>query len=375
MNPRALVAPLALLSIAFATPACATLNLYEVQSSHEKPSNVAVYFRVERGDGEPVAGLTAEQFNIYEDEELVSVKESSQTILNPEVAASHYTLLLVDMSGSVSESEDAALVSDAAALFTSKVEANNKVAVYAFDGSEKIHKIRGFTASSGSADAGVGSVAGFQSKDPSTNLNGAVIQGLAELDAGLEKAENPLRFGTLVVFTDGTDRAARVSDDEMLSAVGDTPYEVFAIGLGEEISEEHLDSIGKSGFALAQDRTAVAEAFDAVAQRIEGITKSYYLLSYCSPARAGVHDVTIEAVKQSDDGKKEYKGEMTTSFDAEGFDSGCDPNKAPSFDITKGEAVVNPESKRRKLFGGGSGSGSSGGGKVEAKGSAEAGKK
>ncbi len=375
MNPRVIVAPFALLAVSLTAPACATLNLYEVQSSHEKPSNVAVYFRVETGEGEPVAGLTAEQFNIYEDEELVSVKESSQTILNPEVAASHYTLLLVDMSGSVSESDDAALVGEAANLFTSRIEANNKVAVYAFDGSEKIHKIRGFTASAGSAESGVGSVGGFKAKDPSTNLNGAVIQGLEELDAGLEKAENPLRFGTLVVFTDGTDRAARVSDDDMLTAVDATPYEVFAIGLGEEISEEHLDSIGKSGFALAQDRTAVAEAFDAVAERIEGITKSYYLLSYCSPARAGVHEVTIEAVKPSDDGKKEYKGDMTSSFDAEGFDTGCDPNKAPSFDITKGEAVVNPESKRRKLFGGGSGTKGKGKGKVEAGGSAEAGTK
>jgi len=364
---RALFAPL--LGISLATSACAGLSLYEVQSSYGKPSNVAVYFRVETVAGEPVPGLTAEQFSIYEDEELVSVFESKQTILNPEVAASHYTLLLVDMSGSVSESEDAGLVGEASQVFTTKVEANNKVAVYAFDGSEKIHKIRGFTGSSGSAESGVGSVSGFQAKDPSTNLNGAVVQALAELDAGLEEAENPLRFGTLVVFSDGTDRAARVSKEDMLSAVAETPYEVFAIGLGEEISEDDLEAIGKSGFALAADRTAVVEAFDTIAQRIEGMTKSYYLLSYCSPARAGVHEVTIEANRKSEDGKKDEKGEMTTGFDAEGFDKGCDPSQAPAFDITKGEAVVDSDSKKRKLFGGGNGSGKS---KGKAGGSAKA---
>jgi hypothetical protein len=167
-----------------------------------------------------------------------------------------------------------------------------------------------------------------------------------------------------VVFTDGTDRAARVSDDEMQSAVDDTPFEVFAIGLGAEISEDQLDAIGKSGFALAGDRTAVVEAFESVAEHIEGMTKSYYLLSYCSPARAGVHEVRIEATATSED-DKEMKGDLTSGFDAEGFDTGCDPAQAPKFDITKGEAVINPGSKKRRLFGGG-------GGKVKAGGSAEA---
>jgi hypothetical protein len=364
--PRALLVLLG----ALAVPAgCATLNLHEVQSSYGKPSNVALYFRVERSDGEPVAGLTADQFNVYEDGAIVSQYESKQTILNPEVAASHYTILLVDMSGSVAQSEDAALVGEAAQVFTSRVEANNEVAVYAFDGSDKIHKIRGFTASAGSADAGVGSVGGFASKDPSTNLNGAVVLGLAELDAALEEAENPLRFGTLVVFTDGTDRAARVGNDEMLQAVRDTPYEVFAIGLGAEISEDHLDAIGKSGFALAADRTAVVQAFEAVAERIEGMTKSYYLLSYCSPARAGVHEVTIEAVQPTEDGKGEVKGELTSGFDAEGFKPECDPNQAPKFDITKG-AALQPAPKKKKLFSGGSGRGA---GKAGAGGEVKAG--
>jgi hypothetical protein len=59
--------------------------------------------------------MTVEQFEIYEDNELVSVYESKQTILNPEVAASHYTLLLVDMSGSVADSGGSRTLSAGAA--------------------------------------------------------------------------------------------------------------------------------------------------------------------------------------------------------------------------------------------------------------------
>ena len=84
---------------------CVGLNPQLVDASVQKPSNVALYFTVDTSQGAPVPGLTAEEFHIYEDEKLVSPFESKQTILNPEVAARHYLLLLVDMSASVTESE------------------------------------------------------------------------------------------------------------------------------------------------------------------------------------------------------------------------------------------------------------------------------
>ena len=327
------------------------LKITRVQTAADKPSNVAVYFKVEDQSGEPVGGMTAEQFEIYEDGELVSVHESQQTILNPEVAASHYTLLLVDMSGSVVESEDFPQISEAATLFTSEVEKNNMVAIYAFDGSEEVHKISDFTGSAGGAQARANSLSGFSPKDPSTNLNGAIVQGLEILDEGLEKAENPLRIGTLVVFTDGTDRASRVPESEMLDAVNASPYDVFAIGLGEELSEKDLQKIGKSGTALATDSSEIQAAFETIGHRIEQLTQSYYLLSYCSPARAGQHTVTIKG-KHTPEGKnKEVSGELETEFDAEGFDKGCDPNQKPKFDITKGDMVSDDAKSKSKSKG------------------------
>src|SRR5262249_7962095 len=86
------------------------LRLTRIDASVQHPSNVAVYFTVDTTDGDPVAGLTAESFKIYEDNQPVSILESKQTILNPEVSASHYTLLLIDMSGSVAESGDVPVI-------------------------------------------------------------------------------------------------------------------------------------------------------------------------------------------------------------------------------------------------------------------------
>ncbi len=323
------------------------LKLTRIQTADDKPANVAVYFKVETTDGEPVGGMTADQFEIYEDDQKVSELESLQTILNPEVAASHYTLLLIDMSGSVVDSEDADKVTEAALLFTSEVEANNKVAIYAFDGEEEIHKITDFTGSAGGAEARAQSLQSFAPKDKSTNLNGAVVQGLQMLDEGLEKAENPLKIGTMVVFTDGTDRAARVSEDDMLAAVDATPYDVFAIGLGAELSESDLQKIGKDGTALAKESDDIQKAFDTIGKRIEALTKSYYLLSYCSPARAGEHTVTIKATHQHEGKSAKLQGELETEFDATGFDKGCDPNQKPKFDITKGDALGGESGKAK----------------------------
>ena len=80
-----------------------SLNLTRINSAEDKPNNVWVFFTVERGD-EPVGGLKAEDFKIYEDGDLVSTYESKQMILNPEVAAVMYTMLLLDVSGSITDS-------------------------------------------------------------------------------------------------------------------------------------------------------------------------------------------------------------------------------------------------------------------------------
>src|SRR5678815_2738752 len=58
------------------------LQLTMIDASVQRPSNIAVYFTVDTSDGEPVPGLTAESFRIYEDDQPVSILESKQTILN-----------------------------------------------------------------------------------------------------------------------------------------------------------------------------------------------------------------------------------------------------------------------------------------------------
>ena len=312
-----------LLGVMLCCAGCAGLNPKLVDASVQKPSNVAIYFTVDNNNGEPVPGLTAEQFRIYEDSKLVSPFESKQTILNPEVAARHYLLLLVDMSGSVTKSGALPALQDAVNKFTSRVSASQETAVYAFDGRPEIVPLRAFAPGAGTVN-----LSGFNSTDPSTNLNGAMIKGFDVLEKHLEKSPTPLRFGTLVVFTDGTDHAHRATHDELLRWEQDVNFDVFVIGVGAEIDEAELNAIAKSGSSLSRNQDEVGLAFDKVAAKIEGFSKRFYLLSYCSPARAGYHQLTVQPVTPEG-----LYGNLSYQFNAEGFTPNCDPNRKPNFDI------------------------------------------
>jgi von Willebrand factor type A domain len=316
------------------------LTVTRLNSDQDQPNNVWVFFTVEE-DEEPVAGLAAEDFAIYEDDQLVSTFESKQTIQNPDVAAVMYTLLLLDMSGSITESGQADLVVDAAQGFVERVGTSQKVAVYAFDGEKDIQSVVRFTEAKGSVEGGLEGLRTYKPRDPSTNLHGAVVQGLAELREALDKDKRPLKFGTLVVFTDGTDRAARVSRDEMNEALAKEEYadfEMFAIGVGADIEqgEASLNAIGRDGTELATDDAGVQLAFEKVAQRIDAHAKRFYLLSYCTPARKGEHTVRIEAqADRNKKGRARKRGETSWTFDAKGFGPppDCDPNRKPAFKL------------------------------------------
>ena len=333
---------------ALGAAACSHLDVTLINSASDKPNNVWVFFTVEKGD-EPVAGLEADDFEIYEDGDLVSQFESKQTIQNPEVAAVMYTLLLLDVSGSVTESGEADKLVDAAMQFTEQVGKSQKVAVYAFDGEEKLHPVVPFTEAQGKAEGGLEKLRTYKPKDPSTNLHGAVILGIRELKVALDKDKKPLKFGTLVVFSDGSDRAARYSREEMngeLDKVDYENYEMFAIGVGAEIEKAKLDDIGRDGTELVADDAAVTQAFQAIADRIERHMKRFYLLSYCTPARKGDH--TVQIVANSEDPKG--SGQLEYGFDASGFGPPpeCDPERAPKFSLDPGKAAKNPSKSKKK---------------------------
>jgi len=306
---------------------CARLQLSLHNASVQKPSNVALYFSVETNDGKPVGGLAAESFRIYEDDQLISPYESKQTILNPEVAVEHYVLLLLDLSGSITESGSLHSLVSAAAGFAERVTRDRKIAIFGFDGGPKLLPLSGFTSNGRSVTRSLASLSNRRSRDPSTNLNGAIVEAVHELERQMERSRRPLRFGTLVVFTDGTDRAHRVTAEQMSEVLDEANINVFAIGLGAEISTGSLRELGRTGFVQAEQEANIGQAFDEVAETLESSARKFYLLSYCSPSRAGQHRLRVEATAEG------QQGALEQDFDANGFGPQCDPKRTPAFRV------------------------------------------
>jgi len=280
------------------------LKLQRINTSVQRPSNIAVYFSVETHSGEPVAGLDAKQFRIYEDDQLISPYESKQTILNPDVAVSHSILLLLDLSGSIVKSGSLPALINAANTFADQMAKKSKVkvAVYGFDGRKRLISVVGFTTDTASVKSGLERLRNHKVKDPSTNLNGAVVLSVKKLEKQMKKMHERLDKSSVAVFV---------------------------IGLGVDIDSGQLSKIGRDGFVKATNKGTIDKAFTQVAQRIEAQGRKFYLLSYCSPSRAGEHLLRVKVTYKGKSGSIEHK------FNAKGFRPGCNPKRKPNFSLRR----------------------------------------
>ena len=299
-------------------PKCASFRLLSGET--KQPSVVKLYFQLKTCDGVPVAGLKPEDFIIMEDGNEVSLYESEKKTITDPKSFKLATVLIVDMSGSILASGNLPSLQQAASSFVSTVGAGQSTAVFTFDGREDLQLLVDFTEDVSSLKAGIASLSDYEVVDKSTNLNGAIIEGLEVLDSLRSQNEQSgvLFAGSLAVFTDGTDQAGRVGDSQASGAAGKGSHAVFSIGLGGEVDQSHLKALGKDGAYFADDVDALEATFEEAATDIEAMAKSYYILAYCSPKRAGSH--TLELIMEGSSGALEYP------FNASGFEGGCSPD-------------------------------------------------
>ncbi len=310
------------------------------------PSRVSWLFRVDSCSGEPVMGLSATQFEIFEDGKKVSAFESQQRVAPKGERYRLYSVMLLDLSGSMLRSGDFAQLQAAAHQYLeTALQAGgdgHRVALMTFDGREQPQVLVPFSSNLATLRAGLDSLstaecstssdcagftdrrtcAGWRCVDDSTNLNGAVVKTLGALEAELAQSEVPWRDGAVVIFTDGTDQASRVSSSSALDAVQKSKQHVFSIGLGGEVDVATLQGFGKDGYWPVTKADQLAPAFTEIAARVAGLANRFYTLEYCSPKRSGTHALKIVATVETErEGR--LTGTLTGQFDATGFASGC----------------------------------------------------
>lgn len=301
-----------------------------IESKAETPAKVRLFFKIDLGQEHLFETLQPSDFDIYEDGSLISRLESEAQIQREEGEFLFASILLLDLSASVLNDTELPSVKSAANSFINSVMplesdetfGSQEMAVYWFDGEEEVHLLVPFTTDRLALTSGISSINESISADKSTNLNGAVVQGLSIMNSRLTEARlNPdiSAAGSLVIFTDGTDQASRVSTREAQNAVKNagTDNAIFTIGLGDEIDEKVLDDFGSNGFELAENSFDLNSSFLAVAQKVESESKSFYVLEYCSPKRSGEHTIELRA------NFEDSFGSFRTKFNADGFVGGC----------------------------------------------------
>ena len=276
-------------------------------------------FRLFCGDTN-IGDKTAEDFTILEDGDPISSFESDLQMVPLTASFQLSTALVLDMSGSMLESGRLPQLLDAVNLFINTTQSEQEIGIFLFDGRENLTTLQPFTSNKDVLLTSVDTLNEYESVDSSTNLNGAVVHGLARLDQEAAEAELDGRIfgGTLAIFTDGTDQAGRVSDEAAVAAVEASEHAVYSVGLGGEADSAHLADVGKSGALLAANVDELSTAFEDLAESIEAQTSGDYVIAYCSPKRAGMHTLELKLTgTQATDGRQ---------FNADEFGSGCDPS-------------------------------------------------
>ncbi len=321
---------LACLALSFTLlPGCGIFRNVRVEplaTTTQRPSNVGAYVAVNDGD-QPLDELQPSNFSVYENGKLVPSEQSQLTLLDRNLVAAHHVVLLVDMS-LAQEQEARTLAAKAALGFVQKLTPHEGVSVFAFDGSATLVQIA--TVARGAAAPSMAALEGFAPRDKSRNLNGALLAGLEKLEAILSQSGKPVRGGSLVVFASGPDVAGRVDADKTHDLVWDSEYDVLGIGVGVGPESDNLETLARAGMVHAQAKNTLPIAFEEAADKVRRELESHYLVSYCSPARAGERRLRLE-VKYTNKEGEEHHGDFEHDFSAKGFGPGCNSTVTPRF--------------------------------------------
>jgi hypothetical protein len=327
----------ALLIVAFIGTGCGKkggsssgIGIELIEATTELPAKVRLFFQVDLGEESTFRALNENDFQIFENTLPISSLESQAKVQNELGSYLYSSIILLDLSGSVLNGDALPRVKDATVNYIENVMplpsdddyGAKEIAIYWFDGEEDIHLLAPFTIDRNTIIDSVRAITSDISSDNSTNLNGAVIQGLFELEARISDRNQDPRLstaGSLLVFSDGADQAGRATDDAAITAVESltNQYSVFTIGLGNEIDERFLTRIGKQGFELAVNSFDLNQAFMDMSRTVNATAESYIVLEYCSPKRSGDHNIELRLTFD------DRVGKLNTEFNASGFTGGC----------------------------------------------------
>jgi Ca-activated chloride channel family protein len=203
-----------------AVPALTLLALWQSPATAQQPTFksatelVSLNVSVTGQDAKPVAGLTAEQFQVFEDGVLQEVKFFAPGEMPLDV------IILLDTSASMTGSMG--LVQQAAVRFARSLRPHDRAAVMGI--SNGLRVLQSFTSDLNVVDAAI------RSARPAgrTPLYASLYTALKELDKIRDDAREPRRQA-IVVLSDGHDTSSTFTFDELLPVVRRYAVPIYTI--------------------------------------------------------------------------------------------------------------------------------------------------
>jgi len=178
-----------------------SLQIKKVAATVEPPSNVAMHLKITTEEGQPVT-LVATDFSVYEDGKQIPSKKVKRALLPIGYLIDRYVLLVVDLSGSLVDSEYLSTLQDKVASFTERVGKGGHVALSVFDG-DGLKPFIGFK--DNELRPGLAAMRKFRPHNRNVDLYGTFMAALDALDEAGNASTAPQKHTALVFMTDRRD--------------------------------------------------------------------------------------------------------------------------------------------------------------------------
>lgn len=340
MNIRIGIALLALVLSGCGMGGIFGLGVHAQKTVVRPPSDVQVILTVSNGS-KPVDHLAEHNFKIYENDLLLDRGEIGLRLLPKATMTAGFTVLLVDVSG---QPDASALrrIERGAAHLVEKVSVTQPVAVVVFDGSARPREVARFSQVERATVRPVPSLKPFLSGDQSRDVNGALLSVIRGVQLELTKTQKAAQFGTIITLLHGPDLAGRTDEGAVRKAIFESGYTFISVApKGAAIAG--LSLVGHSRQYEFDTIDTLPMQLSDVGMHVRALFNSHYVLSYCSPGRAGERKLKVVVKSEGESGMGQ-RGSTKTKFSAQGFVGGCTEGGAPQVvKLTPAPAPAPPE--------------------------------
>ncbi|HEX2698250.1 MAG TPA: VWA domain-containing protein [Anaerolineales bacterium] len=269
---------------AFAQTGGTQVHITQVDNS--KFPQVTVYVSVTDASGQPV-GVDPSTLQIYENGQLMQPTNISGGGQGGGSSSGPVTtLLVIDISGSMSKGNKIGAAQDAAKSYVSQMRSGDQAGVLAFD--TQVYTVQPLTTDTAALTSAIDGL------KPGSNT--AMFDGLKE---GVKVLEGVSGRKAIILLSDGLDNSSHVNVDDIVNAIGPSGVTISSIGFGDigtgkagqaGIDEASLKAIAqKTGgqYAYASDPQALSAAFQIYGSQLQ----NEYAITYTSPSalRDGVN--------------------------------------------------------------------------------------